>query len=293
MTATARAGVFGRITAYAHLVRFSHTVFALPFAVMGAILAAGGVPGLATCLLILLAMVSARTTAMTMNRLADQAIDAKNPRTRDRELPSGVVRRHDAWLLLVGSGVTFVLACALLNRLALVLSPVVLVVVIVYPYLKRFTTLCHVWLGMALGISPAGAWVAVRGEFGDGFSAVVLLGGAVVFWVAGFDVIYALLDLEFDRDEGLFSLPAKLGTRAALVVSVGFHVLTVALLLVAGWRADLSVLWYGGVAVIAVLLAYEHWLVRPSEPSRLNAAFNVNAAVSVVLMVVLVADVLV
>lgn len=285
--------VVERVATYGRLVRFSHTVFALPFAVMGALVAAGGLPAPRTLLLILLAMVGARSAAMAMNRLADHSIDAANPRTAGRELPSGRLERAEVWAFLALSAGLFVLAAGLLNRLALLLSPVVLAVLLSYPFAKRFTALCHLWLGTALGLSPVGAFVAVRGDFGEGFPAVVALGSAVVFWTAGFDVIYALLDLDHDRKSGIFSLPAKFGARRALALSAAFHVAATGLLAAAGVLGGLGAAWYAGVAAAAVLLAFEHFLVRPSDLSRLSTAFfTVNAVLSIALLGFLVVDLL-
>ena len=285
-------GLLSRVATYGRLVRFSHTIFALPFAVMGAVLGARGIPDLRTCLFILMAMVGARSMAMAMNRLADQKIDSENPRTASRELPSGQVSRGEVWVFLGGSLVLFVGACWLLNPLVLKLSPIVIVVLLAYPYTKRFTSFCHVWLGAALGLSPIGAFVAVRGEFGPDALAPWLLGGAVVLWTAGFDVIYALLDVDFDRKKKLFSIPSRFGPRAALAIAALMHVATLGLLVAVGFTAGLGVAWWVGVAIVAAILFYEHWIVRPSDLSRVTVAFNLNAAVSVVLMLVLVTDVL-
>lgn len=279
------------VAVFGSLVRFSHTIFALPFALMGMVLAAGGVPPLETVGLILVAMVAARSAAMAMNRLADQKIDAENPRTRNRELPAGVLSRRRVWVFLGGAVVLFVVACGLLNRLTLLLSPVVLAVVLSYPYAKRFTSLCHVWLGLALGLSPVGAWVAVRGEFGPDWWAVGLLGAAVVLWTAGFDIIYALLDYEHDRKAGLFSMPARLGKGPALAVSAVFHLGTVGLLFGVGSLAGLGWPWSVGVGVVTGLLAVEHWFVRPWDLSMVGTAFfTVNGCVSVLLMAALFVD---
>ncbi len=284
-------GVLSRVATYGRLVRFSHTIFALPFAVMGAVLGAEGVPTLKTGLFILMAMVGARSMAMAMNRLADQAIDADNPRTRGRELPAGVVARGEVWGLLLVSLAVFVAACRLLNPLTLVLSPIVIVVLLSYPFAKRFTSLCHLWLGAALGLSPIGAYVAVRGEFGSDALAPWLLGGAVVLWTAGFDVIYALLDVEFDRQRKLFSVPARLGATGALVVSALFHIITVGLLVAVGLVASLGMAWYVGVVLVAGIIFYEHWIVRPSDLSRVNMAFfTLNGFVSVLLMAAMLVD---
>ncbi len=284
-------GVLSRVATYGRLVRFSHTIFALPFAVMGAVLGAEGVPTLKTGLFILMAMVGARSMAMAMNRLADQAIDADNPRTRGRELPAGVVARGEVWGLLLVSLAVFVAACRLLNPLTLVLSPIVIVVLLSYPFAKRFTSLCHLWLGAALGLSPIGAYVAVRGEFGSDALAPWLLGGAVVLWTAGFDVIYALLDVEFDRQRKLFSVPARLGATGALVVSALFHIITVGLLVAVGLVASLGMAWYVGVVLVAGIIFCEHWIVRPSDLSRVNMAFfTLNGFVSVLLMAAMLVD---
>lgn len=286
-------GTFGKLADFGRLVRFSHTVFALPFALMGAVLAAGGVPAWRVAGLILAAMVGARSAAMAMNRLADHRIDADNPRTAGRELPAGKMRRGEVWAFLLGSAAVFVAACALLNRLTLLLSPIVLVVLLTYPYAKRFTSLCHLWLGAALGLSPVGAWVAVRGEFGEGFGAALALGVGVVLWTAGFDVIYALLDVEFDRRRRLFSLPARIGSGPALAVSAAFHAGTLACLVAVGRLAELGGLWWAGVGLVAGLLFVEHALVRPSDVSRVNTAFfTVNGMISILLFMALAGDVL-
>jgi len=283
----------GKVADFGRLVRFSHTVFALPFAVMGAVLAARGIPALTTCALILVAMVAARSAAMAMNRLADHRIDAENPRTAGRELPRGVLKRGEVWTFLLLSCAVFVAASALLNPLARNLSPVALATLLGYPFAKRFTSLCHVWLGAALGLSPVGAWVAVRGAFDEGFLAAFLLGLAVVLWTAGFDIVYALLDVDFDRRRGLLSAPARLGAKGALIVSALFHVVTVGLLVGVGAVAGLSFFYGIGVAVTLLILVYEHWIVRPSDLSRVGIAFfTLNGVVSLLLMVALTLDVL-
>jgi 4-hydroxybenzoate polyprenyltransferase len=285
--------LLSRVAVYGRFVRFSHTVFALPFALMGAVLAAGGIPPVRALLLVLLAMVGARSAAMAMNRLADEGIDAANPRTRGRELPSGAISRAGAIAFLVASIGAFLLACGLLNRLTLMLSPVALLVLLSYPYAKRFTSLCHLWLGVALGLAPAGAWVAVRGEFGEGALAPVLLGAAVALWTAGFDVIYALLDIDFDRERGLFSLPARLGAGPALALSSLFHALSVACLVLAAFPGGLGPIWFPGVGAAGVLLVFEHRIVKPGDLSRVNTAFfTLNGIVSVLLFGVLLVDVL-
>ena len=200
--------------------------------------------------------------------------------------------RTEVWGVLLLGTAAFLLACAMLNRMTLYLSPIVLVVIFSYPFTKRFTSLCHVWLGAALGLSPVGAWVAVTGGFGDGFGAAFCLGGAVVLWTAGFDILYALNDLAFDRDQGLFSIPARFGIVRALVVSAAFHAIAVALLVAAGLVAELGVAYYAGVGAISVILLVEHAIVTAKDFSKVNLAFfTMNGVVSVGLMSALLLDV--
>jgi 4-hydroxybenzoate polyprenyltransferase len=267
-----------RITAYGRMVRFSHSVFALPFAFTSAALAAqGGGITARQVLWIVVAMVGARSAALGFNRLADHRIDARNPRTADRELPKGVLGRAEAWLFVLASAASLVLAAALLNPLCLALSPLALLIVFGYSYTKRFTALSHLALGLALAVAPVGAWLAIRGSF---HPVPIVLGLAVLAWVAGFDTIYACQDAEFDRQEGLHSLPAKMGVRAALVIARGLHVVSIVLLASLFWLAPLHPLYLLGVAVIAGMLVYEHSLVSPTDLSRVMQAFNLNGWVS-------------
>lgn len=272
------------------MIRFSHTLFALPFAILSAVLAAGGWPDAATLGKILLAMVGARSAAMAHNRLVDRELDAANPRTATRALPAGTLSIDYVRAFLVVSVGIFLLAAASLNRLALLLSPVALAILFFYSYTKRFTALSHLLLGLCLAIAPVGAWIAVRGEVE---LLPVLLGLAVLFWTAGFDVIYSLQDEDHDRRVGLHSLPARFGSRAALVISALLHVLMVALL-VAVWRmAGGRELFGVGIAATAGALIYQHAIVRPGDLSRVNAAFfTANGFVSLVLAVCGIADIL-
>jgi 4-hydroxybenzoate polyprenyltransferase len=266
------------VRTWGRMVKFSHSVFALPFALSGATLAAathGITPR--QVLWILAAMVGARNAAMGFNRLADQAIDARNPRTASRELPRGVLSRREAWAFVSGSAAVFVIAAARLNPLCLALSPVALAIVLGYSYTKRFTAASHLALGLSLAVAPVGAWLAVRGRLE---AAPLVLGLAVVLWVAGFDMIYACQDVEFDRREGLRSIPASIGVARALAVARALHVAAVAALLGLYWLAPLHGLYLGGVAVVSALLAYEHRLVRPGDLSRVMQAFNLNGWVS-------------
>jgi 4-hydroxybenzoate polyprenyltransferase len=268
-----------RVVAYGRMVKLSHSVFALPFALASALLAGGGRIPWRTLLLIVIAMVGARSAAMGFNRLADHAIDARNPRTAGRELPRGVLSRAQVGLFVVLSAAVLVAAAALLNPLCLALSPVALAVVFGYSYTKRFTSLAHLVLGLALAIAPVGAWLAVRGRLD---ATPLVIGGAVLFWVAGFDTIYSCQDADFDRASALHSLPARLGIARALRLARGFHLLAAALLVSVFWMEPLHALYLAGTAAVAGGLVYEHTLVRADDLSRVNEAFFlVNGWISV------------
>jgi 4-hydroxybenzoate polyprenyltransferase len=272
------------------MIKWEHSIFALPFALCGAMLAAGGLPTLRQLLWIMVAMVSARSAAMAFNRVADAAIDAANPRTRTRALPAGMLSPAFVTTFVVLSCAVFVLAASQLNRLTLALSPVALLVVLLYSYTKRFTRWSHLVLGFALGIAPAAAWIAVRGSLDP---RILLLTAAVTFWVGGFDVLYACQDYEFDRDSGLHSIPRYLGIKGALAVARGFHILMLLLLLTLLGAFGLGKLAVIGVIAVAILLTYEHSLVSPRDLSKLNAAFfTMNGVISVVFFAFLAADLL-
>lgn len=266
------------------MIKFEHTLFALPFAFLGMILAAEGWPAWRTVGWIVLAMVGARSAAMGFNRLVDRRIDAANPRTAGRALPAGQVSSGGV-ALFVGASVALLLFAAWqLNFLTFALMPVALVVLFGYSYTKRFTWASHLVLGLALAGAPIGAWIAVRGDVS---AAVFALAGAVLFWVAGFDVLYALQDLDFDRSRGLHSIPARFGIGGSLVLSAAFHVATLALLAAVAWLyrpaagATLGTGWAVGWIGAAALIAYQHAIVRPGDLSRLNAAFfQANALLS-------------
>jgi 4-hydroxybenzoate polyprenyltransferase len=264
----------------ASLVKLEHTVFALPFAYVGAFLAWGDVPPGLELLWITVAMVGARTLAMGLNRLIDARGDARNPRTASRELPSGAVAAWHVVVLCLAALAVFLVAVWQLDPLVRWLWPVPVVLFVVYPYLKRFTWLCHLWLGASLGLAPVGAWAALTGELPWQAWA---LGGAVMLWVAGFDLFYALFDVEHDRADGLHSWAVRFGERGVFVGARALHLGTVALLVVAGLGLSTGAFYWLGVAAVAVLLAYEHALVRPGNLRRLNAAFfTVNGIISVV-----------
>jgi len=268
-----RALTFGR------MIKLSHSVFALPFALTSLVLASSAGLRWQQLAWVLVAMVGARSAAMGFNRLADHALDARNPRTAARELPRGVLTRGQVWSFVLVSAAALVLAAGMLNRLCLYLSPVALLIVFGYSYAKRFTPLAHLVLGLSLGIAPVGAWLAIRGAFAP---EPIVLALAVVTWVAGFDVIYACQDVEFDRREGLQSIPARLGVARALGLARLLHVATVTLLAGLYLVTPLQPLYLAGVAGVAALLAYEHSLVHAEDLSRVNAAFfTVNGWVGV------------
>lgn len=274
----------------ASLVRIEHTVFALPFAYVGAFLAAGGWPGLHDLLWITLAMVGARTLAMSLNRLVDAELDARNPRTASRELPSGALTRGQVLLFSAAALAVFLVSVLQLDPVVRWLWPVPVALFFVYPYLKRVTWLCHLWLGACLGLAPVGAWLAVTGS--APWEAWVI-GGAVLLWVAGFDLFYSLFDLEHDRREGLHSWAVRFGELGVFAGARALHAGTLALLVLAALGLGAGLLHWLGIAAVAVLLAYEHAIVRPGDLRRLDAAFfTVNGVISVVYFAFVAADVL-
>jgi 4-hydroxybenzoate polyprenyltransferase len=272
------------------MIKWEHSIFALPFALCGAMLAAGGLPAWRQLAWIVVAMVSARSAAMAFNRLADASIDATNPRTATRALPVGeLTPAFVSTFVLVSCGV-FVLAAAELNRLTLLLSPLALAVILLYSYSKRFTRWSHLFLGFALGIAPTAAWIAVRGSLDP---RILLLTAAVTFWVGGFDVIYACQDYDYDRSHGLHSLPRYLGIRNALVVARLFHLVMLGLLIALIVTFGLGKLAFVGAIAVAGLLLYEHALVRHDDLSKLNAAFfTMNGVISVVFFAFVASDLL-
>jgi 4-hydroxybenzoate polyprenyltransferase len=283
----------GRLADYSNLVKLPHTVFAMPFALVGATLASYAYPiTLRHVALILAAFTAARFAAMGFNRIVDRGIDAKNPRTRMREIPAGKLTVRQAAVAVVVAGAVFLLCAALLNPLCLALAPLALGWVFFYSYTKRFTRFAHLVLGVALGIAPVGAYLAVSGRWSHPAGALLALAGAVLCWVAGFDILYSLQDIEFDRGEGLHSIPAALGAKGALTVSRILHLLSVALFASLGvMMPALGTLYFFGVAMIAVMLVYEQSLVRADDFSRIDAAFfNVNGAISVVFFLVVLAE---
>ncbi|MDR3045303.1 MAG: putative 4-hydroxybenzoate polyprenyltransferase [Desulfovibrio sp.] len=261
---------FSRIAAICRMIKIEHSVFALPFAYAGAFLGAGGWPGLVPLLVLTVAMVAVRSFAMAFNRLVDLKYDRLNPRTAGRPLVTGEISVAWTWAFTVFMAVLFVAACAGLNRLCLYLAPPALLMAASYSLLKRFTWLCHFFLGGVLGLAPVAGWIAVDPQF---TVPAVLLFWGVLFWVAGFDILYSCQDIEFDRSMGLHAVPAHFGLPTALVVSAFCHANAAIFLLLAGWSASLGWPWYAVWAVIAGVLAWEHRIISPDDMSRVNMAF--------------------
>jgi 4-hydroxybenzoate polyprenyltransferase len=272
------SAVFQRVTLYLRMIKFSHSVFALPFAFTAALMAASGVPTLRQIFWIVIAMVGARSGAMGMNRLIDRKIDGENPRTAGRELPRGVIGIGETVVFVTVSFGVMVAAAAMLNRLCLFLSPVALAVLFLYSYTKRFTWLSHFVLGVSISAAPLGSWIAVRGSFEP---SIIPLAVSVVFWLAGFDVLYALQDLDFDRRYGLYSIPGRFGIKGSLLLARMFHAISFLLLVLNGVIFGLGGFYWAGMCVTAGLFLYEHSLVRGDDLSRLDMAFfNMNGYIS-------------
>lgn len=276
--------VAGNIRTTLEMIKIEHTLFALPFAFLGAVLAARGLPSLRQLLWITLAMVGARSCAMAFNRIADREIDARNPRTSMRAIPAGSLSVSFVWAFTIAAAALFLLSAAMLNRLTLLLAPVALASIILYSYTKRFTSLSHIVLGWCLSIAPTGAWIAVRGAIDE--PTPLLLSMVVLLWTAGFDVLYACQDYEFDRREGLYSIPRRFGISRALWISRLLHFGAFAALLALHFVTQLGAVALVGVIATGALLIYQHTLVRADDLSRLNAAFfTTNAFVSVILFI--------
>jgi 4-hydroxybenzoate polyprenyltransferase len=271
------------------MIKWEHSIFALPFALTGAVLAAGGWPRLPVLGLILICMVSARSAAMAFNRLVDASLDKTNPRTAMRAIPAGQLSAGFVGAFTVVAAVVFVVAAGFLNRLTLELAPIALIVVLAYSYMKRVTRWSHLVLGLALGIAPSAAWIAVRGSYD---LRVLLLTGVVILWVGGFDVLYACQDFEYDRAVGLFSVPAAFGMEGAFWIARVMHACAVVLMFLLVHAFGLGSIALVGMCVVAALLAYEHSIVSPKDLSRMNAAFfTTNGIISVVFFVSVAADV--
>jgi 4-hydroxybenzoate polyprenyltransferase len=276
------ATLFKNIRTTLEMIKIEHTLFALPFAFLGAVLAARGIPTAWQIVWITVAMIGARSTAMAFNRIADRDFDARNPRTSMRAIPAGALSVGFVWGFTTVSAAIFFVAAAMLNRLTLLLSPIALISVLAYSYAKRWTLLSHLVLGWCLGIAPTGAWIAVRGTIDTPVPLILSL--LVMLWTAGFDVLYACQDFEFDRREGLYSIPARFGVARSLWISRLLHLGAFGTLLALYFLTNLGTLAVIGVIATAALLVYQHTLVRANDLSRLNAAFfTTNAFVSVIL----------
>ena len=272
------------------MIKFEHTVFALPFAIMSAFIAEEGLPPLTKLGWILVAMVGARSCAMAFNRLADAEIDSQNPRTATRAIPAGLITKGAVWFFTLVSAGLLVCAAWRLNPLAFALSPVALAVIMGYSFTKRFTALSHLWLGLALSISPVGAWIAIKGQFDW---TPIILCCVVLLWTAGFDIIYACQDVNFDRKHGLHSIPARIGIRWALWVSSALHVVAVFLLFCIPRFAEMGHFYFVGVWIVVFIFIYEHAIVKPDDLSRVNLAFfTLNGMISLVLMALSITDIL-
>jgi len=279
-TPQAATSAWGRIMLFFETIKFEHSVFALPFAAATAFLVSDGLPDWQPLLWLAIAMVGARTFGMGANRVIDAEIDARNPRTATRAIPAGLISSRQVWIYMGVALAAFLLAVSQLDQLAWYLSPIVIAVLVFYPYTKRFTWLAHLSLGGVYAIIPPATWVAMTGDL---TWAVTLLGVGAMFWVAGFDILYATADIEVDREQGLNSIPSRFGVRKALWISRSFHLVTVASLVVAGLLWDAHTLYFVGVGAAAALLTYEQRLLSPTDLSKLGAAFfTMNGIIAVV-----------
>lgn len=277
------SSVTGKIVLYLRMIKFPHSVFALPFAFTGAVMAAGGIPPPGKIFWITLAMVGARSGAMGFNRIIDREIDRANPRTRNRELPMGIIMVSEAVLFTIISFAVLILSAFMLNPLCLKLSPIAIGVLFLYSYTKRFTWATHFILGLSLSAAPMGAWIAVRGTFDAEILPITV---AVIFWLAGFDTLYALQDIEFDKSYGLSSIPKRFGIKKALFFARTFHLVSFLLLLLSGLLFKLGIVYWLGMMIVAGLLIYEHSLVKEDDLSKLDIAFfNMNGYISLTVFV--------
>jgi 4-hydroxybenzoate polyprenyltransferase len=283
--------IWSKLKTTLEMIKFEHTVFALPFALIGALLASHGLPSAHQLGWIIAAMIGARSAAMAFNRIVDVEFDRLNPRTKSRALPAGTLSRQFAIVFTAGMSALFVLSAWQLNPLCFYLSFPALGILLFYSFTKRFTALSHLFLGASIGLAPLAAWLAIRGQFAW---PPVLLSLAVMFWVAGFDVIYSLQDADFDRTAKLFSLPARLGVAQSLRISTAFHAVTVALLAATALLTDLGRVAFAGIAVVAAILFWEHRIVKPHDLSRVNVAFfSLNGYVAFLLLLTFATDILI
>jgi 4-hydroxybenzoate polyprenyltransferase len=280
-----------RIRIFLEMIKFSHTIFALPFAFTGAVLAARGLPSLYQTFWIVMAMVGARTAAMGLNRIIDAEIDAKNPRTQSRAIPAGLLNKGTVSLFVMFAVSLMFYAAHRLNPLCLYMSPVILFFLVLYSYCKRFTALSHIVLGICISFAPLGAWIAIQGEIG---LPAILLAASVVFWLAGFDTLYALQDLEFDRAHGLHSIPVRLGVTGSLWTARVFHVVMLGFLAALPATMDLGAFYLTGIGITTCLIFYEHWILRNGDLKKLDIAFfNMNIYISITIFIFTLIDIMV
>ncbi len=271
------------------MIKLEHSLFALPFAFVGMFLAANGMPSWNVILWVVVAMVGARSAAMGLNRYADAEIDARNPRTASREIPAGNISKKSTIFYIVLSLAVYFLAALMLNRLTAILSPIPILIFILYAYAKRFTNFCHIILGIALGLAPVCAWIAVTGTVN---LPPFILGGAIILWVAGFDILYAIQDIEYDRKEGLHSIPAVFGVSGSLIIARLLHFAAFFLFILLMAFTNLGYIYLAGVLISGALMAYEHSLVSKDDLSKLNMAFfNMNAYISITIMIFSIIDI--
>jgi 4-hydroxybenzoate polyprenyltransferase len=272
------------------MIKIEHSLFALPFAFTSAVIAANGIPDIGKIFWIIVAMVGARSGAMGLNRVIDAEIDKKNPRTVNREIPAGKISKKEALTYIIISFLVYEFATFMLNKLCFILSPIPILIFILYSYTKRFTAFCHIVLGIALGLAPVGAWIAINGDINIG---VLLMGFGVLFWVAGFDVIYALQDIDFDKKENLHSIPRYLGLKGSLIVSQTFHLLAFLIFLYLYNYFSLGYLYLFGILISGVFMFYQHLLIKKDGLSRVDIAFfNLNAYISITIFIFTFIDVL-
>lgn len=282
------SSVATKIVLYLRMIKFPHSIFALPFAFTGAIIAAEGVPLLKEIIWITVAMVGARSGAMGLNRIIDRKIDQENPRTKNRQLPRGTINLSEAVLFTAVSFAIFIFAAYMLNPLCLKLSPVVLGVLFIYSYTKRFTWTTHFVLGLALSSAPVGAWIAVRGTFN---AEIIPIGIAVIFWLAGFDTLYALQDIEFDKSHGIYSIPKRFGIKNALLLARLFHLITFIMFIVTGVLFKMAIFYWLGIMIVGGLFIYEHSLIKKNDLSKLDMAFfNMNGYISITVFIFTLVD---
>lgn len=271
------------------MIKLEHSLFALPFAFVGMFLAANGMPSWNVILWVVVAMVGARSAAMGLNRYADAEIDARNPRTASREIPAGNISKTATIFYIILSLAVYFLAAVMLNRLTAILSPIPILIFILYAYAKRFTNFCHIILGIALGLAPVCAWIAVTGTVN---LPPFILGGAIILWVAGFDILYAIQDIEYDRKEGLHSIPAVFGVSGSLIIARLLHFAAFFLFILLMAFTNLGYIYLAGVLISGALMAYEHSLVSKDDLSKLNMAFfNMNAYISITIMIFSIIDI--